>query len=78
MDLVITAKVNSISCEEGLCCTNSRARAGVMIRDSLDDNSRYALVSIASGGAGLVFENRPTTGGIIAPNYPDYLTVPQH
>jgi hypothetical protein len=71
-DYVITAEVNSLT-QAG----TNQSRAALMIRDSLNDNSRYALVSIASGGAGLRFENRPTTGDVLATGAYDYLTVPQ-
>ncbi|MBP8305508.1 MAG: hypothetical protein KBE04_15450, partial [Phycisphaerae bacterium] len=52
----ITAKV------EGLTDVDTNAKAGVMIRETLNDYSMHALVNVTPG-AGLEFIRRPTTVG---------------
>ena len=42
--------------------TNAWAKAGVMIRESLEPGSKHAFVCITPGN-GVAFQNRPTTGG---------------
>jgi len=42
--------------------TNSWAKAGVMIRESLDANARHALVAVTPGN-GVAFQRRASTGG---------------
>lgn len=42
--------------------TNSWAKAGVMIRESLDANARHAMVAVTAGN-GVAFQRRTTTGG---------------
>lgn len=54
-DVEIRARVASIS------NTNTAAKAGVMIRDDLNSNSRNALVAVTPG-SGIVFQRRTTTG----------------
>ncbi|MHC4867531.1 MAG: LamG-like jellyroll fold domain-containing protein [Planctomycetota bacterium] len=51
----IIARVNSVQ------NTDAWAKAGVMIRDSLDPNSAHAMVFVTPGN-GVVFEYRPSTG----------------
>jgi hypothetical protein len=55
----IIAKVNSLT-QAG----TAQSRAAVMIRDSLADDSAFALVSINSGGVGVTFQYRGTAGGV--------------
>ena len=52
----IVAKVNSVQ------NTNAWAKAGVMIRETLDPDSAHAMAFVTPGN-GVVFEYRPTTGG---------------
>ena len=55
-DGTITARIRSLG------NTNSWAKAGVMIRESLDANARHATVAITPTN-GLVFQRRTWTGG---------------
>jgi len=55
----IVAKVESIT------NTNAWAKAGVMIRDSIDSNSAHAMMCITPG-SGISFQYRDTTGGASA------------
>ena len=55
-DCTIVARVASIT------NTNSWAKAGVMIRESLNANSKHAMV-VATSGNGMAFQYRSKTGG---------------
>ena len=52
----IVARVTSIT------NTDSWAKAGVMIRESLDANARHAMVAVTAGN-GVAFQRRTATGG---------------
>jgi parallel beta-helix repeat protein len=44
--------------------SDSWSKGGVMIRETLAPDSKFAIMAITGGaGAGLAFQNRPTTGG---------------
>ncbi len=60
-DVVITAKVNSLT------NTDAWAKAGVMIRENLNGNSKHAM-SVVTAGNGTAFQRRETTGGSSAHN----------
>ncbi|NJO88015.1 MAG: family 16 glycosylhydrolase, partial [Chloroflexia bacterium] len=60
-DVVITAKVNSLS------NTDAWAKAGVMIRENLNNNSKHAM-TVVTAGNGTAFQRRVTTGGSSAHN----------
>lgn len=55
-DGTIVARVASIA------NTHSWAKAGVMIRENLDSNARYAMVAVTAGN-GVAFQRRTATGG---------------
>jgi uncharacterized repeat protein (TIGR03806 family) len=57
----ITAQVSSIT------NTNSWTKAGVMLRESLNANSRFAM-TLVTPGRGAAFHYRTTTGGSAAPS----------
>ncbi|MEO7385403.1 MAG: fibronectin type III domain-containing protein, partial [Gammaproteobacteria bacterium] len=52
----------------GLSNTDLNAKAGVMIRESLAANSRFALMTMTPGSNGASFQYRLTTGGSAAPS----------
>jgi hypothetical protein len=56
----IIARVDSLT-----ATGSAQSRAGVMIRDSLDDNSGYGMINIWSGALGIQFEYRPVAGQTI-------------
>src|SRR5262245_43945486 len=56
----ITARVDSLT------ATNSWTKAGVMIRESLSANSRFAY-TLVSAANGVDFEYRQSTGGTVGP-----------
>ena len=56
-DVVITARVNSIS------AADEWSKAGIMIRSSLDANAAHALAHV-SASRGAVFQRRQTVGGV--------------
>jgi hypothetical protein len=58
----IIARVDSLTAS-----SSAQSKAGVMIRDSLADNSAYAMVYRWSGSNGLSFEYRPVAGQTISP-----------
>jgi hypothetical protein len=66
----ITAKVLSVS------NTDAWAKAGVMIRESLDPNSKHALACVTPGN-GVAFEGRVDTGGTGFSLNQTQLTAPQ-
>jgi hypothetical protein len=44
--------------------SNAWAKGGVMIRETLDANSKHLIVALTGGeGGGIAFQGRPTTGG---------------
>jgi regulation of enolase protein 1 (concanavalin A-like superfamily) len=68
-DGVITAQVTSIT------NTNARAKAGVMIRESLNSNSRHAMVAITPTGA--TFARRTSAGGVSSSTALASVTAPE-
>ncbi|MEQ1802501.1 MAG: FG-GAP-like repeat-containing protein [Gammaproteobacteria bacterium] len=48
--------------------TNANAKAGVMIRETLTANSRFALMMMTPGANGGAFQRRTTTGGSAGPS----------
>lgn len=48
--------------------TNANAKAGVMLRETLTANSRYALMMMTPGANGGAFQRRTTTGGSAGPS----------
>ncbi|HCO95926.1 MAG TPA: hypothetical protein DIU00_18645 [Phycisphaerales bacterium] len=66
----MVAKVESID------NTNAWAKAGVMIRETLNADSKHAMM-IVSASSGVSFQRRPETGGASSSNDdPDGLTAP--
>ena len=47
--------------------TNAYAKAGVMLRETLTANSRFALMMMTPGANGAAFQYRTSTGGSAAP-----------
>jgi hypothetical protein len=66
----ITARVDSVS------DTHTWAKAGVMIRESLDPNSVHAMMVVTSS-EGVSFQNRPVTGGASLSTTVTGITAPQ-
>jgi len=66
---VITAKINSVE------NTNEWAKSGVMIRESLDADSKHVHCYISSSN-GIGIQDRPTTGGITNPSTTNELAAP--
>ena len=67
---VIIAKVESVA------NTDNWAKAGVMIRDTLEADSRHAMVAITPGN-GVWFGRRETAGGISVSTKQAEITAPQ-
>jgi hypothetical protein len=65
----ITAKVVSVS------NTDPWAKAGVMIRETLDGDSKHAMM-VVTPGSGVSFQRRPETGGASADNTSAGITAP--
>jgi hypothetical protein len=66
----ITARVDSVG------DTHTWAKAGVMIRESLDPNSVHAMMVVTSS-EGVSFQNRPVTGGASLSTTVTGITAPQ-
>jgi hypothetical protein len=65
----IIARVDSVS------DTDSWAKAGVMIRETLDADSKHAMMVVTSG-SGVSFQRRPETGGDSADDTNSDITAP--
>jgi regulation of enolase protein 1 (concanavalin A-like superfamily) len=55
--------------------TNSWAKAGVMIRETLDGNSKHAMMVVTPGN-GMAFQRRTTTGGSSDHTAGSFVTAP--
>jgi regulation of enolase protein 1 (concanavalin A-like superfamily) len=55
--------------------THVWAKAGVMIRETLNDNARHAMVALTPGN-GVAFQNRTSTGGLSTEAHTAGLTAP--
>jgi regulation of enolase protein 1 (concanavalin A-like superfamily) len=67
---VITARVSSLT------NTNSWAKAGVMIRETLNANSKHAT-TVITPGQGVSFQRRTSTGGTSASTTRASVTIPE-
>jgi hypothetical protein len=65
----IIARVDSVE------NTNGWAKAGVMIRETLDADSKHAMM-VVTPGSGISFQRRPETGGASAHNTTGGITAP--
>jgi hypothetical protein len=66
----IIARVDSVE------KTNEWAKAGVMIRDTLDPNSAHAMM-VVTPSQGVAYQNRPSTGATSVSNQVTGITAPQ-
>ncbi len=59
--------------------SNTWAKGGVMIRETLDANSKHAMIVITdSEGGGIAFQSRPDTGGSSVSFHGDVTASPPH
>jgi len=59
--------------------TNTWAKGGVMIRETLDADSKHMIVALTGGdGGGIAFQGRPTTGGNTSSFHGDVTAAPPY